>query len=98
MKNLGESEKEETFIGKKMLGTLTVETGTTITKFKQDIFSKLIVEKGLSEELKITGLHDMRLRNAKNNDLGPICRDKTNDGEDSLMHEHGLWDNKEFYI
>lgn len=85
--NLKESDKEEKFIGKRKLGTLTVETATTIAKFKQDIFEKLIVEKGLSEELKIKAVHEMRLRNAKNNDLGPICKDKTNDGEDCLVHE-----------
>lgn len=93
-----ESEKEEKFIGKRKLGTLTVETGTTIMKFKQEILEKLIKEKGLQEELKIIEVHDMRLRNAKNNDLGPICKDKTNDGEDCLIHEYGLWDNKEFYV
>ena len=97
-KNLKEADKEEQFIGKRMLGTLTVETGTTIAKFKQDIFEKLIVEKGLAEEFKFWGINDFRLRNAKNNDLGPICKEKTNDGEDCLVHEHGLWDNKEFYI
>ena len=42
-----ESEKEEKFIGKRKLGTLTVETGTTIMKFKQEILEKLIKEKGL---------------------------------------------------
>lgn len=96
--NMKEADKEEQFIGKRKLGTLTVETGTTIAKFKQEIFETLIVEKGLAEELKIQGVHDMRLRNAKNNDLGPICKEKTNDGEDCLVHEHGLWDNKEFYV
>lgn len=85
-KNMKEADKEEKYFGKRKIGTLTVETATTITKFKQDIFQKLIVEKDLCDELKIQGVHDLRLRNAKPGELGPICKERTNDLEDCLIH------------
>lgn len=97
-KKMKEKEKEETFIGKRSLGTVTVETGTSTANFKRAIFEDLIKAKGLCEELKINTVDDMRLRNAKNNDFGPICKEFTNDGEECQVHELGIWDNKEFYV
>ena len=46
-KNKSEKEKEEQFFDKKMLGTITVEAGTTISSFKKQIFDELIVKKAL---------------------------------------------------
>ena len=60
-----EKDKEERFIGERKLGTVTVDTGTTIAAFKSRIFEELIKGKeGLSEELKINTVDDFRLRNA----------------------------------
>lgn len=94
-----EKDKEEQFIGERKLGTLTVDTGTTISAVKSRIFDELIKGKeGMCEELKINSVDEFRLRNAKNSDLGPICKSLTKDGDECLIDEQGLWDNKVFYV
>lgn len=81
------------------MGTITVDTGTVISAVKQKIFDELIKGKeGMCDELKIQTVDDFRLRNAKNSDLGGICKAVTKDGDESMIDEQGLWDNKIFYV
>ena len=80
------------------MGTITVETGTTIATFKQAIFEELIQRKALCNELKINSADDFRLRNAKNAELGNVCKEMSNDGDPCSVDDIGLWDNKEFYV
>lgn len=52
----------------------------------------------MCQELGITSIAQMRLRNIKNADLGSIVRTSTADGEECTIEDFVLWDNKEFYI
>ena len=65
---------------------------------KELIFKQLIESKGMCQELGITSIAQMRLRNIKNADLGSIVRTSTADGEECTIEDFVLWDNKEFYI
>lgn len=98
-KQVDERDKEEQFFSERKLGTITVDTGTVISAVKQKIFDELIKGKeGMCDELKIQTVDDFRLRNAKNSDLGGICKAMTKDGDESMIDEQGLWDNKIFYV